>query len=170
MDVVLLERIVESAGEGGVEDCGRESEGEGEDAADDADERSGERAEPAEQRRHPDEDFRCGSHDRDNIRNVQPVCGFAVGIQSGLELGAEVLVRDAVVEMPDIHRVKPEILLPWAAVRDVVEAATCRVRTKVAGAIIPEADVVEVVDAQDVAGDRAGLVEKSVGERVLGQI
>lgn len=79
------------------------------------------------------------------------------------------LVRDTVVQMPDVHRVEPVLLLHGAAVGYVVETGSCGVLAEATAAVVPEADVVEVVDAEGFGGGVGGLGDEGVGERVLGK-
>lgn len=76
--------------------------------------------------------------------------------------------------MPDLHRIEPELLLPWTAIRHIIKCSASGIPTKVPSAVIPKTNVVEVVDAEDILGYIASHgpsgVEESVGERVLGEV
>lgn len=169
MDIIVLERGIKPAGERGVQDGSSEREADGEDAADGADDSGGERAQPAEQRGDTDEDLHRRGDDGDDVRDIHPFRDLVVGVQPVLELRAEILVRDAVVQMPDVDGVEPVLLLRGAAVGHIVEAAARGVLGEAAGAVVPEADVVEVVDAEGFGGFAGGLVDEGVGEGVFGQ-
>jgi len=168
MDVIILERGVEPARERGVQNSGGERKANGEDAADGADDSGGERAQPTEQRGDTDEDLHCRGDDSDDVRDVHPFRDLVVGVQPVLELRAEILVRDAVVQVPDVDGVEPVLLLRRAAVGHVVEARARGVLGEAAGAVVPEADVVEVVDAKGFGGVVGRLLDEGVGEGVLG--
>lgn len=169
VDVVVLERGVEGAGERGVQNSGSECEADGEDAADGADDSGGEGANSTEQRGDTDEDLHRGGDERDDVSDVHPFRGLVVGVQPVFELRAEMLVRDAVVQMPDVHGVEPVLLLYGAAVGHVVETGSCSVLAEATGAVVPEADVVKVVNAEGFGGGVGGLGDEGVGEGVLGE-
>jgi len=169
MDVIVLERGVEPARERGVQNGSSEREADSEDAADGADDSGGEGAQPTEQRGDPDEDLHRRGDDGDDVRDVHPFRDLVVGVQPVLELRAEILVRDAVVQVPDVDGVEPVLLLRRAAVGHVVEARARGVLGEAAGAVVPEADVVEVVDAEGFGGVVGGLGNEGVGEGVFGE-
>lgn len=80
MDVVLLERVVECASESSVKNCGREREGENEDAANGRDDGCGKGAKAREERGDTDKDFDGGGHHGDDVRDVQPFRSLSVGV------------------------------------------------------------------------------------------
>lgn len=92
-----------------------------------------------------------------------------VGVQPAFEFRAEVLVGEAVVQVPDVDGVEPVLFLGWAAEGDAVEGAARAVLGEAAGAVVPEADVVEVVDAEGFGGVFGGALDEGVGEGVLGE-
>jgi len=113
MDVVFLQRAVEGAGEGGVEDCGREGEGDDEEGADGADDRGGEAAPAGEKREETDEDLDDGGDEGDDVGDEHPFRDGLVGVQSVAKLFAKELVDTRVVETPDLYRIEPERVLMW---------------------------------------------------------
>lgn len=165
MDVIILESSIKPARERCVQDSSSEREADSEDAADGADDSGGEGAQPTEQRGDPDEDLHRRGDDGDDVRDVHPFRDLVVGAQPVLELRAEILVRDAIVQVPDFDGVEPVLLLRRAAVGHVVEARARGVLGEAAGAVVPEADVVEVVDAEGFGG----LLDEGVGEGVFGE-
>lgn len=72
VDLVLLERGVESADEGGVEDRGCEGEAHEEEGADAADDGGGDAAEAREERGKADEDFDNGGDNSDDVADEHP--------------------------------------------------------------------------------------------------
>ncbi len=169
MDVIVLESSIKPARERCVQDSSSEREADSEDAADGADDSGGEGAQPTEQRGDPDEDLHRRGDDGDDVRDVHPFRDLVVGVQPVLELRAEILVRDAIVQVPDFDGVEPVLLLRRAAVGHVVEARARGVLGEAAGAVVPEADVVEVVDAEGFGGVVGRLLDEGVGEGVFGE-
>ena len=81
-----------------------------------------------------------------------------VGVQAVAEGGGEELVDVAVVERPDCNRVEPEFVLVRGAVFDILGDTTGGVVGVVAGAIVPEGDVVEVGDVEGGFDSTSGAV------------
>ena len=56
------------------------------------------------------------------------------------------------------------------AVRDVIGHAPAAVGGEVAGAVVPQANVVEVLDAEGGFGGGSGVVEDAVGQGIGGEV
>ena len=82
------------------------------------------------------------------------------------------MVDAGVVEVPDIDWVEPEGVRVRGAVGYFVDdggKGVTRVRGgEVSGAVVPERDVVEVVDSEGGGYGRGGLVDYAFGERGIG--
>lgn len=148
MDIVFLQRVVEGAGEGSVEDCRSEREGYDEEGTDGADNRGGQTAQAGEEREETDEDFDDGGDEGDDVGDEHPFRSRLVGIQSVAKFFAEELVDTSVVQTPDLHGIEPELVLMWRAERNVVGHTAIVVLGEVAGAVIPQANVIEVLDTE----------------------
>ena len=124
MHIVLAERGLQRSQQNAVDDSGSDSKAEHEDGSDEADARGGERAQPAEQRRHADHERERRADGRHNVRDRHPFRGRVVGVERaggddrrGVDAGARR------VQVPDGHGVEPEGALPRRAVRRFFGAA-----------------------------------------------
>ena len=61
-------------------------------------------------------------------------------------LFAKELVRDSVIQFPDIDGVEPEVVLAWGAKCDMI-FDTAGAVSKVTGTVVPEADVVKIFNS-----------------------
>lgn len=168
--MILFQSGVEGAGEAGVEDGGCKGEGEDEDAADGAHDGRGEGAQAAEERRDTDKDLDCCTDDCHDVRDVHPFCCRFVRVEPVSELITEQMIRSGLVEMPDIHRVEPKLLLSRTAVCDVVEAPSSAISGEATGTIVPKADMVEIVDTKGVGDRLAGYLLEFRLERAVRQV
>ena len=159
MNVVVFQGSVEGAGERSVQYGGCQGEAEDKDAADGADDGGGERTHTAEEGANTDNDFGNGGDDGHNVGDIHPFGHGLVSLQPILELFAEELISDGVVQMPDINRIEPELLLPVGAVCHVLVPAAGAVLLVVTCAIVPKTNVVEVLDASSFGGYVSSLVD-----------
>lgn len=166
LDVVFLEGGVEGAGESGVEDGACEGEADVEERADAADDGGGQAAPAREEGEEADEDLDDRGDEGDDVGDEHPFGDCAVGVQAVGQLFAEELVDAGVVEAPYVHRVEPELVLVRRAECDLVTDTPCAVCAEISRAIVPETDVVEVLDIECGFGGGSSVVEDLVGQRV----
>ena len=148
MNAVFLQRGVEGAGEGGVEDCGGKGKADDEEAADCADNRGGDAAKAGEEREEADEDFGDRADQSNDVGDEHPLGHGFIGGKACAELFAEELVDARVVEAPDGDGIEPEFVRVRGAVGDAFAYAACTIGTEVPVAVIPQVDMVEVFDVQ----------------------
>ena len=160
VDVVFLQRVVEGPDEGGVEDGGGQAKGHDEGAADGADDRRRDAAPAGEEGEKADDDFDAGADDGHDVGNVHPFGHGFVGFEAVAEFFAEQHVGFGLVEAPDLDGIEPELRRAFGARRHVVGFGglfVVKVNVvvfKTAGAIVPQADVVEVFHVRGRVGGR----------------
>lgn len=162
VDVILVQGGVETPGEGGIQNGGRQGKREDEETRHDRHDGGEQAAQTTEEGEKTDEDLDDGGDERDHVGDEHPLGHGAVGVEPGFQLLAEELVHAGVVQPPDVDRVEPELVRVRGAEGHVVAApvAARPVRDEGALAVVPERDVVEVADAQRLLGDPLGRVEE----------
>ena len=170
VDVVFGQRVVEGARQGGVEDGGGEGECDEEEGADGRHDGRCEAAEAGEESEDADEDLGDGADERDEVGDEHPFRNDLVRVQAIAQLFAEELVDAGVVEVPYLHRVEPKLVLMRRAVGDVVRHAAAAVGLEIPRAVVPQADMVEILDAERRFGDGGRVVEYLVRQGVGGEV
>lgn len=154
MNVVLFQRSIEGAGEDGIEYCGGQGEAQEEEAADGRHNRCGKTAPAAEEGKKADENLDDGGDDSDEVADKHPFGHCSVGFQAIIKLFAEELIGNGLIEAPYLDRVEPELVRMLGAERDVVVGVFFRGRVvviEVTGAVVPQADMVEIIDVGGVS-------------------
>lgn len=154
MNVVFFQRSIEGAGEDGIEYCGGQGEGQEEEAADGRHNRCGKTAPAAEEGEKADENLDDGGDDRDDVADKHPFGHGSVGFQAIIQLLAEELIGNGLIEAPYLDRIEPELIRMLGAERDVIVGVLFRGRVvviEVTGAVIPQADMVKGIDVGGVS-------------------
>ena len=167
--MIVFQGCVERTGKRGVQYCCCQSEPDDEDTANGTDDGGGERSHTAEESTDAHDDFGGSGYYRDNVGNIHPFGHGFVGFQSILERSTEVLIGNGVIQIPDIHRIEPELPLSGGAVCDILFPATGAVLFVITCAIIPQGNMIEVFNAKSAGSYVGRLIEQRVGQGIVGE-
>ncbi len=146
MNLILFHPETESPDESAVKDRGSESEGEEKEWADDADDSCGDTSQAIHESGEADQDLDNSRENSSNVADEHPIRNNLVFVQAGFKLFAKELVRDSVIQFPDIDGVEPEVVLAWGAKCDMI-FDTAGAVSKVTGTVVPEADVIKIFNS-----------------------
>lgn len=164
MDIVLCESGVECSRKDRIEDGACKRERYVEEGADNTNECGRKATQTGEQGGEADENLEDGGDQCDHVGDKHPLRGRFVCGQAIAKLCTEELVDAGVVQAPDFDRVEPKLICMWRAKSDVVGSIS-----EVSGTIIPQRDMVEVVDVEGILDRSGGFADDGVGQRIFGK-
>ena len=167
MNIVLLQSIVERASECSVEDGGCEGECNDEECRDRADYRRSQASKSAEECEHSDKNFDNGRNQSNDVCDEHPLGHGLVGIQPISQLFAKELIHPGIVQSPDLNRIKPELVCVWRAESNIIADTTATIRLEGPVAVVPQMNVVKVLDIQysvhSPTGQVVNLIREGIG-------
>lgn len=150
VNVVFFQRSIEGSGEGGIEYCGSQGEAHDEEATDGRHNRCRKTTPAAEEGEKADKNLDNGGDDGNDVGDKHPFGHLSVSFEASCEFLAEELIRSCLIEAPYVDRVEPKFICMLGAERDVVVGIVFRGRVvvvEVTGAVVPQTNVVEIIDA-----------------------
>lgn len=141
VNVVIFQRGIEGSGEGGIEYCGSQGEGHDEEATDGRHNRCRKTTPAAEEGEKADNNLDHSGDDGNDVGDKHPFGHFSVSFEASCELLAEELIRICLIEAPYLDRVEPELICMLGAEGDVVVVVI-----EVTSAVVPQTNVVEIID------------------------
>lgn len=148
MDIVFSQSAVESASQGGVEDCRCKGESDDEERGDGADDSRSHATQSAEERKESNEDLDDGGDQSDDVGDEHPLGHSLVRIQPSLQLLAKELVHTRIIQTPHINRIKPKFIRMRRTKCNIITSPTSAIPLEIPVAVIPQVNMVEVLDIQ----------------------